>query len=705
VSGSQRLFDAIGAQLILHRNFADAAPRVGNEYEIVEIIGAGGFGLICRATQIALRRTVALKLFPLGEPDDGGVREALREARSLARLEHPGIVGVHAAGESQLIAGESLACAYVEMQLIDGVDLRSWLTSEREASEVLSLLCTAGRALAHAHAAGIVHRDFKPENLMIERSGRVKVIDFGLALVAEAGDAALAKWQAGADAIGTRATATGVVRGTPGYMAPEASQGLPRAASDQFALAVVIREALTGRHPFATDDGPSGPIPQGGPELFAKIKPAIDRAMASSPNDRFATIDELCDTVERAADTKPARRRRWPKLALAAALLGLLASVGWLARDPLLAFMSSLVPAPRVAEPTPASEEPVEPPAEPPPEPTPTACADLQAWMGTWQASIKIIWTEYAYQFDWRIEYEFELALGERCQITVTARQYLPAAEGQLPAPPLMATTSAVAVDDGTGVWRVPLRFAFLDDARTYSSVEFYETVLVLDRADATPRLRGAFRKLNEEGYWIRLGLLAGGREAAPHPKTIRPDEFACAARCRIECAGSDAEKACLDLNCAAQENHAADICGPPSYDFAVPMRARAARDAVRNGKSPFDQALERGSRAKQLVECAKNARTLTGSWGLWLADEFATLDVQGQDCDLQGTVRLRENSAHVSGYVTAAGTWVLMPSDEPAPSWLSYPLVLVGAGEHGPAFGTNTANPPQPLRAFRISG
>jgi hypothetical protein len=687
VIGSPRLFDAIGAQLVLHHSFADTPPRVGNEYEIVEIIGAGGFGLICRATQLALRRTIALKLFPLGEQDDSGVREALREARSLARLEHSGIVTVHAAGESELIAGvERLPCAYVEMQLIDGLNLRDWLAAgERNAGEVLGMLCTAGRALAHAHAEGVVHRDFKPENLMIDRSGRIKVIDFGLALVAEDP--------------GPRVTSTGMVRGTPGYMAPESSQGRPRAASDQFALAVVIREALTGRHPFATDADPSGPVPRGGPELFAELKPFVDRAMASSPNDRFPSIDALCDALE--SSPSAVRRRRWPKLLIAVSLLGLLGGAGWFAKD---AVLAGLVPS--VAAPTPESErvEPTTEPAAAEPTTAPSTCADLQAWMGTWQATPKFTWTEYAYQFDWRVEFEFELVLGDRCLVTVTTRQHLPVVAGYEPQPPLEDTTDTTAEDDGAGGWRVPLRFAFVGDRKTYSAAEFYDIVLLLDRVGTTPRLRGAFRKLNEDGYWIRLGLLAGARDKAPHPKTIDANDFACEARCRIDCAGSDAEEACLALGCAAQKSHPADICGPPTYDFPVPLRAKAASDALRKGKNPFEQALERGGQAKQLVECAENAKTLAGRWGLWLANDYATLDVQqGDACQLAGTVRMQEGVANVSGYVTAAGTWVLTPS-EPAPSWLSHPLVLVGVGERGPAFGTNTAEPPQPLRAFRIS-
>lgn len=708
----QQLFDAVGAQLILHRSFADAAPRVGHEYELVEIIGAGGFGLICRATQLALRRSVALKLFPLGVADDSGVREALREARSLARLEHPNIVTVYAAGESELTTGEQcLPCAYVEMQLIEGQNLRDYLAAEqREAREVLALLCTAGRALAHAHAAGIVHRDFKPENLMVDRSGKLTIIDFGLALVAERGDAALARWDAQSDAIGTRATSTGLVRGTPGYMAPEASQGAPRAASDQFALAVVIREALTGRHPFAIDGDPSGPTPRGGPELFAKIKPLIDRAMASSPNDRFESVAALCGALESLPGALPTRRRRWPKVVLATALVGSLGAAGWIANDALeLELGSKLVSVIPIALPgsrasddaAPSETSEPEPPAEQELAPTPSSCAEIDPWMGRWQASSKVTWTEYAYQFDWRVDYEFDLAIGERCTVTVVARKYPPVSEGELPGLPIQTSASAVAVRDTDGSWRLPLHFAFVEDTRTYASAEFYELTLLFDPFDES-RVRGAYRKLNEAGFWIRLGVIEAAREVAPRPKTIRFDDLACATRCRIDCAGSRAEAECFERECAALDNHPADICGPPSYDFPVPMRAKAAREALREGKDPFALALDRGGRAKQLADCAANAKRLAGRWGLWLANDYATLELRARDCELIGTVRLGERSASVAGNVTAAGTWVLKPV-EPAPSWLSQPLVLVGVGSRGPAFGSDAAEPPRPLRAFRI--
>lgn len=715
VSASQRIFDAIGAQLILHRNFGDEPPRVGDDYEIVEIIGAGGFGLICRATQLALRRPVALKLFPL-DADDAGVREALREARSLARLEHPGIVTVYAAGESEMIAGERLPCAFVEMQLIDGQDLRDWLAAERrDAEQVLAILLAAGRALGHAHAAGMVHRDFKPENLMVDRSGQAKVIDFGLALVAEAGsqDPALARWDAEADALGSRVTGANLIRGTPGYMAPEASQGQPQAASDQFALAVVIREALTGRHPFAAlgSVDVSSTAPERGAELFADIKPIIDRAMSPSPDDRYAGILELCDAIEQCVHAEPPRSRSgaWRLAAGLAGLVALALSV-WLAseRAPSQAATPNETPTPTTEQAPPPDEPPPEPepattPAPSPaptPTPTPTACADLQAWMGVWQVASKVTWTEYAYQFDWRVDYELELALGERCTVTVTARKYPPLVEGEPPGEPVVTTTSAAALRDASEPWRLPLRLSFPGDGRTYASDESYETVLLLDQLEATPRLRGAFRKSNADAQWIRLGLLEGARDVTPDPRAIATDDLACAARCRIDCAGLEAERACWQRNCASLDEPA-DICGPPSYDFRVPMRAAVARQDVRDGKDLFAEALERGgAKAKQRVDAARNAAALAGRWGLWRADDYATMEITADAHQLRGTVHAGQQSAAVEGFVTASGTWVLTPTD--AASWLD-PLVLVGVGERGPAFGSDTAASPRPLRAFRL--
>ena len=175
------------------------------------------------------------------------------------------------------------------------------------------MLVEAGRALGHAHGQGVLHRDFKPDNVMVDTAGRARVIDFGLALATDpaADDAAPGDGRGHADALGTRATGTGLVRGTPGYMAPEATQGQPRAASDQFALAVVLREALTGQHPFVAGTRLVGEPPTDGAATYERLRPILDRAMAVPPGDRFASIDALCDAIEGAlAPPSVASRRR-----------------------------------------------------------------------------------------------------------------------------------------------------------------------------------------------------------------------------------------------------------------------------------------------------------------------------------------------------------------------------------------------------------
>jgi hypothetical protein len=315
--------------------------------------------------------------------------------------------------------------------------------------------------------------------------------------------------------------------------------------------------------------------------------------------------------------------------------------------------------------------------------------------MGTWHAAARLIWTDGGVHDEWGVEFEYELELGDRCTIEVTVREHLPHTDGQPRHAALTTTISGAALRDASGDWRLPLRFAFVDDPRSVTT-EFHETVLLLGRASVgAPRLRGAFRKLDEEGDWLSLGLLAAERGAAPDPRTIGTDELACAARCRIECAGSEAEQTCLERNCAAWESHAADICGAPSYDFPPPMQARAKREQLRAGQDPF-------ARAGLTLEC-QYAKALAGSWGLWLANEFATLELRNRDCELVGTVRSHDAEANVAGVVNAIGVWALVASDTP-PSWLRHPLVLVGVDEHGPAFGIDAGEPPRPLRAFRIS-
>jgi serine/threonine protein kinase len=219
-----------------------AGERVGR-YVIERVIGAGGMGVVYAARDPDLDRRVALKRLR-GDFGGGETRQnlLLREARAMARLSHPNVVAVH---DVVLHDGQ----LFIAMELIAGVSLADWLASEPGLSRrrIVQAFLEAGRGLAAAHAVGLVHRDFKPANVLRDRSGRVAVTDFGIARATteapEEGDAAK----------------TRIAFGTPAYMSPEQHRlEEADARSDQFSFCVALYEALYKEHPFAApgDGGP-----------------------------------------------------------------------------------------------------------------------------------------------------------------------------------------------------------------------------------------------------------------------------------------------------------------------------------------------------------------------------------------------------------------------------------------------------------------
>jgi len=266
-------------------------------FPVLRRVGQGGMGVVFAAFDNELDRKVAIKLLRPGLGDDGvELRDRLlREAKALARLSHPAIVQVYEAGEHD---GQ----VYLAMEFVEGRTLRQWCEAERRSvRELLDKFLQAGEGLAAAHAAGLVHRDFKPDNVIVGDDGRVRVLDFGLAMLGNESPAAREDVAAESVAL-DRLTRTGAMLGTPAYMAPEQLLGEPAdARSDQFSFAVTLFESLFGVRPFAgeTLETLRAAVVKG--EVTApkargdavRVARALRRALLPDREARYADIREL----------------------------------------------------------------------------------------------------------------------------------------------------------------------------------------------------------------------------------------------------------------------------------------------------------------------------------------------------------------------------------------------------------------------------
>jgi len=280
-----------------------------DRYVIESRLGAGGMGVVYVARDPDLGRRVALKVLRAGAPD----HRLLREAQSLARLSHPNVVAVHDVGAHD---GQT----FIAMALVEGANLRKWLATERPVVEILRHLAAAGRGLAAAHAAGLIHRDLKPDNIFISDGGQALVGDFGLA--AERGEVTGGGVPAGL--IAPDLTVTGMVLGTPAYMPPEQALGDATAASDQFSFCVTAWEALYRSRPFAGASAEAvmaaaahGRItpPARDRGVPAKVRRALARGLSADPAARFPSMDALLFAMT----PKP---RKWPWAVAGGVMLG-----------------------------------------------------------------------------------------------------------------------------------------------------------------------------------------------------------------------------------------------------------------------------------------------------------------------------------------------------------------------------------------------
>ncbi len=296
-------------------------PRSVGRFVVLSRLGEGGMGVVYAAQDPQLGRKVAIKLLPEAAGGAGAER-LLREAQALARLSHPNVVGVHEAGLSE-------GHVFVVMELVDGVTLGNWLLQQRRSQrEVLERFLAAGEGLAAAHAIGITHRDFKPDNVLVGHDGRVRVADFGLARLSDsAWGSATQPADPGSPLLVTQ---TGAVVGTPAYMAPEQFLGQPAdARADQFSFCVALWEALYGARPFSglstaalQRSVTQGEITQPPREarVSRKLRGLLTRGLAVDPVARHLSLRALLSELRAALPTRP----RWPVPAALGAVVALL---------------------------------------------------------------------------------------------------------------------------------------------------------------------------------------------------------------------------------------------------------------------------------------------------------------------------------------------------------------------------------------------
>lgn len=265
---------------------------IGEHYTVERQLGAGGMGVVHLAVDHRLGRKVAIKL-QLGQRSAQDVHRLEREGRAMASLSHPNVLGVYEVGRHE-------GHLFIAMEFADGGTLQDWIdASERPWRDVVALFASLAAGLHAAHETGIVHRDFKPANVLLGSDGRPRIADFGLAL----GRSVAAPVHESDPSLDARLTATGAIVGTPAYMAPEQfASSQTSAASDQFAFFIALHEALYGHRPFrarsipklaaevCSDQPLPIPFPLAGPRQLFKI---IERGLSVAPSDRFGSLDEV----------------------------------------------------------------------------------------------------------------------------------------------------------------------------------------------------------------------------------------------------------------------------------------------------------------------------------------------------------------------------------------------------------------------------
>ncbi len=320
-----------------------------HRFTVLRVLGEGGMGVVYAAYDEELDRRLAIKLVrdDLHEGSQGGSR-MLREAQAMARVSHPNVVQVYEVGK---FAGQ----IFLAMEYIKGLPLTDWVNAEEhDWREIRDMYIQAGRGIAAAHAQGLVHRDFKPDNVLVGSDGRARVLDFGLARAEDsaarspnAADSMLMSALATSNsAFEAKLTVVGTIMGTPAYMSPEQHMGMPTGApSDQFSFCVALYESIYGQHPFPGESYQElaeavtcgKPLPPPRCNVPDWLLQALLTGMAVDPDERHPSMDTLL--AELSQDSTPIASTRsrwlWPAVTIFAVASAVLVTLSLVAdRDP-----------------------------------------------------------------------------------------------------------------------------------------------------------------------------------------------------------------------------------------------------------------------------------------------------------------------------------------------------------------------------------
>src|SRR5260370_371333 len=311
-----------------------------SHYRVQELIASGGMGLVYRAVDVYLNRSVALKILPDASPDRISLERFQNEARTLSRLDHPNICTVYE-------FGEHLGRPFMAMQLLDGETVRDRIARQGpvDVQELIRVAIDIANGLGAAHRQGIIHQDIKPGNLFLTRSGQAKVLDFGIATLAAHRNSA------GSGSQQDAAPDAGSVPGTAAYMSPEQIRGGnidPR--TDVFSLGLVLYEMATGRHAFAGDslsgtsqsilDAEPVPPSRFNPALSLQLDQTILKALEKDPENRFANAADLRDAINQIDSASQSTAGAEPPVQTARKRSRLFA---WSAKSPKTAFFTAAV--------------------------------------------------------------------------------------------------------------------------------------------------------------------------------------------------------------------------------------------------------------------------------------------------------------------------------------------------------------------------